>query len=310
MKLKESMRSEFAIGLFKKTKWYCVLAFLLWGAAQFVEQIPAKYLPNINKVVILIAIFQLFSWGNYSIEYWIDKKSNHGMDPARATTMKALGFLGKLGLWVVLVLLALDNMGVNVTTLVAGLGVGGVAVALAVQNILGDLFASLTIVLDRPFVLGDFVVIGDFKGTIEHIGLKTTRIRSVSGEQLVFSNSDLLQSRIRNFKRMRERRVEFTVGVVYQTSLEKLKKLPLILQQAVESEKGGLVRFDRSFFKAYGPSSVDFECTYWVLDPDYDQFAKIHQEINYKIFEIFEKENIQFAYPTQTLFIEKNPPLS
>jgi small-conductance mechanosensitive channel len=215
--------------------------------------------------------------------------------------MSAIGFIGKLVVWSVVLLLALDNLGVQITTLVAGLGVGGIAVALAVQNILGDLFASLSIVLDKPFVVGDFLIIDNYLGSVEHVGLKSTRIRSLTGEQLIFSNNDLLRSRLRNYGRMYQRRVAFNIGVVYQTPREALKKIPGILQNAVEGQEN--VRFDRSHFKEYGDFSLNFETVYYVLVPDYNTYMDIQQAINMKIHEEFEGEGIEFAYPTQTVFV-------
>jgi small-conductance mechanosensitive channel len=198
--------------------------------------------------------------------------------------------------------LVLDNLGVNITGLVAGLGIGGIAVALALQNILGDLFASLSIVLDKPFVIGDFVVVDSLSGTIEHIGLKTTRIRSLRGEQLIFSNNDLLKSRIRNYKRMSERRIDFSFGVVYQTPLEKLKAIKKIVSDIIE--KGEKTRFDRVHFKEYGDSSLNFEVVYFVTDPDYNIYMDVQEAINLEIFRCFAEEGIEFAYPTRTIFIQ------
>jgi small-conductance mechanosensitive channel len=215
----------------------------------------------------------------------------------------ALGFIVQMGLWSAVVLLALDNLGVDITALVAGLGVGGVAVALAVQNILGDLFASLAIVLDKPFVLRDFIIVGDLLGTVEHIGLKTTRVRALSGEQLIFSNADLLSSRIRNFGRMFERRVVFQIGVTYQTPRGKLEAIPGIIRDAITAQDG--TRFDRSHFAAYGDFSLNFESVYYVLSPDYNRYMDIQQAINLRIHERFEAEEIEFAYPTQTLFLAR-----
>ncbi|MGE3526922.1 MAG: mechanosensitive ion channel family protein, partial [Gemmatimonadales bacterium] len=185
----------------------------------------------------------------------------------------------------------------------AGLGVGGVAVALALQKILGDLFASLAIVLDKPFVLGDFIIVDDYLGSIENIGLKTTRVRSLSGEQLVFSNSDLLGSRIRNYGRMFERRVVFSIGVIYQTTKEQLQAIPGIIRTAIEAQDK--TRFDRSHFQKYGDFSLDFETVYYVKSPDYNIYMDIQQAINLQIFEEFGKRGIEFAYPTQTLFVSR-----
>jgi small-conductance mechanosensitive channel len=224
-------------------------------------------------------------------------------DPASAATVNAAGFVARLVLWSVVLLLVLDNFGIDVTALVAGLGVGGIAVALATQNILGDLFASLSIVLDKPFLIGDFLVIGEFMGSVEYIGLKTTRLRSLSGEQLVFSNTDLLGSRIRNYGRMHERRVVFALGVTYQTPRDKLKRIPAIIREAVEAQDN--TRFDRSHFQSYGDFSLNFETVYYISSPDYNLYMDIQQAVNLHIHERFEQEEIEFAYPTQTLFVSR-----
>jgi small-conductance mechanosensitive channel len=200
-------------------------------------------------------------------------------------------------------LLVLDNLGVNITALVAGLGVGGVAVALAVQTILSDLLSSLSIALDKPFVIGDFLMVGDMLGSVEYVGLKTTRLRSLSGEQLVFSNTDLLGSRIRNFGRMYERRVAFNLGVTYQTTREQIRKVPAIIREAIETQDR--TRFDRSHFKEYGAYSLNFESVYYINGPDYNQYMDIQQAINLTIHEGFEREGIDFAYPTQTLVLQQ-----
>ncbi|MBW2550586.1 MAG: mechanosensitive ion channel family protein, partial [Deltaproteobacteria bacterium] len=187
--------------------------------------------------------------------------------------------------------------------LVAGLGIGGIAIALAVQNVLSDLFASLSIVLDKPFIPGDFVVVGDMAGSVEHIGIKTTRIRSISGEQLIFSNADLLGSRIRNFGRMRERRVVFSLGVTYQTPADKLEGIPGMIRESIEAQDQ--VRFDRSHFASYGDSALNFETVYYVGSSDYATHMDILQAVNLAIYRKFASEGIEFAYPTQTLFVEK-----
>jgi small-conductance mechanosensitive channel len=186
-----------------------------------------------------------------------------------------------------------------VTALMAGLGVGGIAVALAIQSVLGDLFASLSIALDKPFVIGDFVIVGDFMGTVERVGLKTTRIRSLSGEQLVFSNSDLLSSRIRNYKRMEERRVPFVVGVTYQTPAAELEAIPGVVRDIIESTDS--TRFDRAHFKGFGDSAYLFEFVYYVLSADYAVFMDIQQAINLGIVRQFAERGIEIAYPTRTL---------
>ncbi|MDH3496082.1 MAG: mechanosensitive ion channel family protein, partial [Gemmatimonadota bacterium] len=240
--------------------------------ATLVLTLPTSWEILVGRGMAVALIVQTGLWAAAALTGWLANYRRQKMedDPAAATTVSAIGFVGKLVLWSVVLLVTLQNLGVDVTALVAGLGVGGIAVALAAQNILGDLFASLSIVLDKPFVLGDFVVVGDFAGSIEFVGLKTTRIRSLSGEQLVFSNADLLQSRLRNFGRMRERRILFTVGVIYQTSRQQLDRIPVILREAVESVDQA--RFDRAHFKSFGPSSLDFEVVYYVQVPDYNAY--------------------------------------
>ena len=260
----------------------------------------------IIHVLIIVLLIQAAIWGNALITFYIDAyvRTKKEKDAAAVTTVSALGFISKLVLYTGLVIIALDNLGFNITTLVAGLGVGGIAIALAVQNVLGDLFASLSIVLDKPFVIGDFIIVNEYMGTVEHVGLKTTRIRSLSGEQLVFSNNDLLSSRIRNYKRMSERRVVFGLGVIYQTTSEQLEKIPTYIHEIIEKQNN--VRFDRAHFKGFGNFSLDFEVVYWVKSADYNTYMDIQQAINIAIFNRFAQEKIEFAYPTQTLFVEKN----
>ncbi len=207
-------------------------------------------------------------------------------------------------IWSVGILFLLDNMGKNVSAIITGLGIGGIAVALAAQNILGDLFNYFVIFFDRPFEIGDFLVIDDKNGVVEHIGIKTTRIKTLSGEQLVFSNSDLTKSRIHNYKRMQRRRVLFRFGVTYQTSHANLKEIPTIMKSIVLEQHP--VEFDRSHFAAYGNFSLDFETVYYVLDADYTTYMNIHQAINLRMYEEFEKREIAFAYPTQTLFLNRD----
>jgi small-conductance mechanosensitive channel len=198
-------------------------------------------------------------------------------------------------------LLALDNLGVDITALVAGLGVGGIAVALAVQNVLGDLFASLSITLDRPFVLGDFIIVGDYLGNVERIGVKSTRLRSLGGEQIIVSNADLLNSRVRNYGRMDERRVLFTLGVTYETPRKKLERIPAMVREIIEHQQHA--RFDRCHFAKYGDFALGFEAVYYVLSPDYNLYMDIQQAINFAIHAAFEDAQIEFAYPTQKLWM-------
>ncbi|RAU83721.1 mechanosensitive ion channel family protein [Pontibacter arcticus] len=195
----------------------------------------------------------------------------------------------------------LDNLGYDLTAIIAGLGIGGIAVALAAQNILGDLFNYFVIFLDKPFEVGDYIAVGDKSGTIEHIGVKTTRLKSLTGEQLIIANSDLTSSRIHNFKRMEKRRIVFKIGVTYQTSHEDLQKIPDLLKSIVESQNP--VLFDRAHFVSFGDSSLDFEVVYNVLSSEYNKYMDIQQAINLGIFKKFEQLGIEMAYPTRTLFV-------
>ena len=210
-------------------------------------------------------------------------------------------------IWAIGIISIFSNLGYDVTTIIAGLGIGGIAIALAAQNILGDLFNYFVIFFDRPFEIGDFIVIDDKKGNVEHIGIKTTRLKSLTGEQLIISNSDLTKSRIHNFKRMYERRIVFTLGVAYETPLEQLKEIPEIIKSIVTATKD--TTLDRVHFLTYGDYSLKFEVVYFVDSSDYNRYADIQQEINFRIFEAFQKKNIKFAYPSQTIFMApSNPP--
>ncbi|MBU1086096.1 MAG: mechanosensitive ion channel family protein [Candidatus Omnitrophica bacterium] len=221
----------------------------------------------------------------------------------REKSLKSVASVIKIIVWGGGIVFLLDNMGFKVSTIIAGLGIGGIAVGLAAQAILGDVFSFFAILFDRPFEVGDFIIIGDYMGTIEQIGMKTTRIRSLGGEQLIFSNTDLTNSRVRNYKRMYERRVVFKLGVTYQTPQEQMEKIPRIIKKIIENIKEA--RFDRAHFCAYGDFSLNIEVVYYALTPDYNKYMDIQQKINLAIMEEFKKENIEFAYPTQTLFVNK-----
>jgi small-conductance mechanosensitive channel len=286
-----------------RTRYWFLALVGVW-AGSLVLLLPLRTATFIGTIMVIGLLFQIAIWGNAAANKWLGRYSERNLDAdaAAVTTMRAVVFLARvLGLAIVL-LVALDNLGVNITALIAGLGVGGIAVALAVQNILGDLFSSLSIVIDKPFVVGDFIIVGDHLGTVEHIGLKTTRVTSLSGEQLVFSNTDLLQSRIRNFKRMNERRIVFEFSVVYQTSQEQVRKIPDLVREIIERQE--LARFDRAHFKSFGASALVFEAVYHVLVPDFNQYMDVQQAINLSLLSEFEERQIAFAYPTQTLYVK------
>ena len=288
----------------RRTHAFFLVAVALLVAVE-VLGLPEPVEDFVKRAVFLVLLVQVVLWGNRLITVWIERYRAQKLeqDAAAVTSMQAVGFLGRMMLWAVVLLLALDNFGFEVTTLVAGLGVGGIAVALAVQSILGDLFASLSIVLDKPFVVGDFLILDGYLGTVEQIGLKTTRLRSLSGEQIVVANSDLLKSRIRNYKRMFERRIVFKIGVVYQTPREKVAAIPQMIREIVEGLEQ--TRFDRAHFKEYGDFSLNFEVVYFVLVPEYNTYMDVQQSINFDIHRAFEAAGIEFAYPTQTIIMAR-----
>jgi len=294
-----------AAALVDRTRWLFILILGLF-AGSFALEMPVSTRAISNIVMTVTLLIQAGFWVASAAKIMIDQYQQIQLarDPASVTTLNILSFITRVSIWIVVMLLILDNLGINITALVAGLGIGGIAVALAVQNILGDLLASLSIVLDKPFVVGDFLLIGELAGTVEHVGLKTTRLRSLSGEQLVFSNSDLLASRIRNYGRMYERRSLFTLGVTYQTSRDKLERIPRIIQEVIEGQSN--VRFDRSHFKEYGDYALLFETVYYINSANYNEYMDIQQAINLAIFEQFEKEGVEFAYPTRTLFVTQS----
>ena len=297
---------DLAVMLVEKTKFFFPFVVGVYAGSR--PLILSSGMDRALEVVTVLALLvQGGIWANAVFTWWITQRVKRQMeeDAAAATSIGALRFVGSLILWAVVLLLALDNLGIDITALVTGLGIGGIAVALAIQNVLGDLFASLSIVLDKPFVMGDFIIVGDFMGTVERVGLKTTRLRSLSGEQLVFANSDLLNSRIRNYKRMFERRIVFGFGVIYGTPAEQVEAIPGMVREIIEKQED--TRFDRAHFKAYGASSLDYEVVYYVKKPDYNVYMDIQQAINLALYRRFEELGIEFAFPTRTIHIESAP---
>jgi len=231
--------------------------------------------------------------------YWLRNSRSKDLEHSLNGILKVAKFI----LWSLAAIFFLDNLGFKISAVIAGLGVGGVAIALAAQAVLGDLFSYFSIIFDRPFEVGDFIIVGDLLGTVEHVGIKTTRIRSLGGEQLIFSNTDLTNSRVRNYKRMDKRRVVFKLGVVYQTALKELKEIPKLIEKVVKDIED--TAFDRAHFFQYADFSLVFEVVYYVIGADYNKYMDIQQKINFAIKEEFEKRNIEFAFPTQTIYVSK-----
>ncbi|ACY17421.1 mechanosensitive ion channel family protein [Haliangium ochraceum] len=259
-------------------------------------------LPIVGTTALLL---QLGFWASAAVRFTVDaRRSAHETD-GEVGSVAAIGLMGMVAsgvVWAIVAMLLLDNFGVDVTALITGLGIGGIAVALAVQKILSDLFASVSIILDKPFQVGDFVIVGDYMGTVERIGVKTTRFKSLGGEQLVFANSDLVNARLRNYKRMEERRIVFSLGTLYQTPADKVAAIPGMIREAIEAQEQA--RFDRAHFKEYGDSALVFEAVYYVTVPDYNAYMDVQQAINMDIMRQFQSSDIEFAFPTRTIFLE------
>lgn len=228
----------------------------------------------------------------------IKKKQKNGETDTSA--LELLGKFLKAMLWVIAVILVLDNLGYDISALIAGLGIGGVAIAFALQNVLTDIFASFSIYFDKPFRKGDFIIIGTDSGTVERIGVKSTRIKTLQGEELVVSNKELTEARVRNFKKMTSRRVVFTFGVTYETSTAKLKKIPEIVKKILADEK--MAELERVHFKSFGDFSLNYEVVYYVKSNEYKDYMDTQQKINLALKQAFEKEKIDFAYPTQLIY--------
>ena len=291
-------------GLVQKISLFFLLVLGGYAGSLYLTLSPTAH-GIVNHALFAAFIIQVALWGNSIIYYLITKTTRlrEYEDASAKTTLNVLGFLSKLILWSVVVLVILDNLGFNITTLIASLGIGGIAVALAAQSILAELFASLSIAMDKPFVIGDFIIVDNFLGTIEKIGMRTTHIRSLGGELIVFSNTDLLRSRIRNYKRMQERRILFGIGVVYGTPADKVEAIPAMVRDIIDADE--MTRFDRGHFKEYGASSLNYEFVYYVLSPEYNVFMDTQQRINLSIYRTFEEEGIEFAFAARTLHLRE-----
>jgi small-conductance mechanosensitive channel len=253
-------------------------------------------------LTVLVVRFLLAAIRFGVFEIWLTRREN-AVALRRQLTAFVPIWTGLI--WLLGIVFLLENLGFKVTSIVAGLGIGGAAIALASQSILGDLFSYFSIMLDRPFELDDFIIIGSDMGTIEHIGIKTTRIRSLDGEQLILSNKDLTDSRIRNYKRMQLRRVAFKLHVTYNTSEEKLKQACVLIRQIIEGIKK--TRFDRAHFFAYRDADLEIEVVYFVLSEDYNVYMDVQQNINLGIKKAFEREGIEFALPARIIYLHREP---
>ncbi|MBT9503471.1 MAG: mechanosensitive ion channel family protein [Burkholderiaceae bacterium] len=285
--------------------WLLALAAMLIGIGML--EIPAGWEARTGQLWFLVMALQLGLWCSQAVTIGLRRHAERQQAAGTASPASAAATLLAWGmralLWTVVLLAVLSNVGVNITAFIASLGVGGIAIALAAQNILGDLFASVAIALDKPFEVGDFIVLGSVAGTVELVGVKTTRIRSLGGEQIVMSNTELLKQTVSNYKRLRERRIVFGFGVTYDTTAEQAQAIPGIVRQVVEASEQ--LRFDRAHFKAFGESSLDYEVVYFVLDPGYQVYMDQQQRINLGLMRELAQLGVDFAFPTRTVVMAK-----
>ena len=298
---------DFLVGLFRHVGPFVYLLIGLFIALQSLalRESLRWFLQCVLVIVLTVkVVLVLQDAAVFFLRKWAARAEPE--DPTNAVVIGHLSKVIRILLWLGGAVFVLDNLGVNITSVIAGLGIGGVAVALAAQAALGDAFSSLAIFLDKPFKVGDFIIVGDLMGTVEHVGFKTTRLRSLHGEQLICSNSDMTGSRVRNYQRMETRRVAFKLGVVYQTTTAQVKAIPGIIRAVIEAHT--LAKFDRAHFLSYGDFALIFEVVYYVLSPDYNAYMDLQQDVNVRIKEEFERAGVEFAYPTQQLYVTKAEP--
>ncbi len=289
-----------------QTKFALLLFVALFASALSLEASSQATL-LISRIAAIALVLQGGIWATAAIAFWVASFVDRvaGEDAEAVTMATAISFAGRIAVWSTVLLLVLDNLGVEVTALLAGLGIGGIAVALAAQNVLGDLFASLSIILDKPFVIGDFLVVGDYMGSVERIGLKTTRLRSLGGEQLILGNSDVVNASIRNLGRMADRRGTLSLAVTYDTPRESLGNIPTWIREIIEAQEDA--RFDRCHLANFGESAIEFEVVFFMKVPDYNLFMNAKQAILLGVHERFEREGVAFAYPTRVVYSIPGP---
>ncbi len=302
---------DLVVDIIDRTRLYFIVALAIRAASPLLVFLPAVH-EGIRDLTTIAFLLQLARWATGLIDFWLTKWArtrSGGDERATSATFKAIGAVAQVVIWLVVILLALKNVwNFDITALVTGLGVGGIAVALAVQNILGDAFAALSIVLDKPFDIGDTIAVDNFVGSVEHIGLKTTRIRALGGEQVIFANAELLKSRVRNLRRMVERRIVFSIGATYDTPPALVERIPGIIRTIIEGTPN--TRFDRAHFARYMDSSLEFEAVYYVTAPEYVVYMDAHQAINLALLRQFNDLGISFAFPTRTIIqqtVERGP---
>ncbi|MEX0896237.1 MAG: mechanosensitive ion channel family protein [Patescibacteria group bacterium] len=288
-------------GLYKLHPWF--LSFLAIYAAVSTLQLYSALQQALDWILVIWVGIQAVKILQNAVDQVVENVASKQDDAESETALGHLAMVGKIVLWIIAVLMILSNMGIEITSLIAGLGIGGIAIAFAVQNILSDLFGSFAIFFDKPFVKGDFIVIGENSGTVEKVGIKTTRIRALQGEEVIISNKELTSARIQNFKRLTRRRIAFDFGIIYESKNAALRKIPTITEKIITDVEQ--TDFSRTHFKSFGDSALIFETVYFVDAPDYKTYMDAQQEINFQLKEALEKNKTPMAYPTQTLYMQK-----
>lgn len=298
--------------LFKQLARRTGLLFVIFVAAKIVPLLvnfPVRYDARINRALEYTAVIALFLqaaiWASVAVSYWSARYADrHGTQRADMTTIQAISVLVKLVLWALLALIAFEQLGKNVTGLIAGLGVGGIAVAFALQNVLSDLFAALSIITDKPFVIGDTIQVDTFIGSVERIGLKSTRVRSEGGEQIIFGNSDLLKGRIRNYGRMEERRATITTRVAGSTQPDQLALIPQIMHEIISDRP--TTRFVRSTLTGVGDSTIDFNTVYYLTNPSYQIYADTQQAVLLELIRRLQQAGVTLSAQLEAAVKEKD----
>jgi small-conductance mechanosensitive channel len=288
--------------LLAHTKQFLIVALAIYiGQEDLV--FPSKLQHILDSVVVMAILLQMGLWAVRALKFYLQiKELERGPDRGFTGSLDIINFVAQMLIWSLLGLVALENLGINITALLAGLGVGGVAVALALQNVLGDLFASLSIALDKPFVVGDRLTIDAFSGVVERIGIKTTRMRSDAGEQIILSNADILKSRVRNYGRAPEQRALATIRVPYGTARETLHAIPKLLEGIVLEQPNA--RFERCHLKGLESAWLEFELSFFVQQPRINSLLDLQQAVNFRIIDEFRRLGVAFAYPTQRVVVD------
>lgn len=280
---------NFLAAMLRKTR-FAFIVFMAMALASAMLSLPPRLQSAVSVIGKLALLVQIAVWGGELIVALFRRYFSRNQDAGSSTTVEALSYVARLLLWILVILVGLDSFGIHVTALVAGLGIGGIAIALAVQNILGDVFAALSILFDKPFVVGDLIEVGNFSGTVLHVGIKSTRLRSVTGEQIILSNGELLKNGVRNFERIGQRRAVLITRIAPETNEEKAKGVPDIIRKVIEAEPGA--RFSRSHFKTITDNSFEYETVYLLPTTDYVTFLDAQQRINLSLIRAFREAGV------------------